>query len=115
MNGTPSIPTIEAVLTDAEAAETRAGHAIAAARMRLVPETPESAELKEIVGIIADHLSSRSLERRSRMRREALVSVQEMEGVVRLLEFHMQALASELHKVTTYTGAAAAYTRSARR
>lgn len=112
MNGTPMI---EAVVSDAEAAEIRAGHTIAAARMRLVPETPESAELKEIVGIIADHLSSRSPERRSRMRREALVSVQEMEGMVRLLEFHMQALSSELNKVTKYTGAAAAYTRSARR
>ncbi len=109
-----SFRTIEDVLANAEAAETRAGHAIEAARTRLTSEVSKDTETEEIIKIITEERSL-SRERRLRMHRVALVGVQEMEGVVRTLNEHMQMLSSQLNKMAEHTSAATAYIRNAHR
>jgi hypothetical protein len=106
--------TTEDILANAEAAETRAGHAIEAARTRLIAEVSKDPETEEIIKIVTEELSL-SRERRLRMYREALVGVQEMEGVVRTLNEHMQMLSSQLNKMAEHTSVATAYIRNAHR
>lgn len=107
-----TIETIEDILADAEAFEIRAGHAIDAVRTRLPPEALEAAEPEEIFDDITAEQLSLSRERRTHMHREALASIQEMEGVVRILSGYMQVLSSQRNKVVEHASAATAYTRT---
>ena len=107
--------TIKDDLADAEAAERRAARTIGAARAGLPVEIADDQDLREIAEIVAERLAALPRERRMQIRRETVTGLQEMEGVVRLLEAQMQALSSQLKKAAAHAGAATAYTRNARR
>lgn len=95
-----------------ERTERHACRVIAATRTRLLPGEDTQLDAEELSRRVADQLSSLPEQDRGLLRREMLVAVHDLEGLVDALEAQMGDLSVELRKVTSHTRAATAYGRN---
>ena len=94
-------------------AEVRAERTMAATQARLLPEEGAHLEAEELARRVAAQLSSLPQDDRRLLRREILVSVHDLEGLIDALQSQMNELSRELRKVSSHTSAATAYGRAA--
>ena len=96
-----------------ELADIRARRAMAAARARLLPHETAHLEAEEMARRVAAQLATLPDGDRRVLRRDILVAVHDLEGLVDALQAQMNELSRELRKVSTHTSAATAYGRAA--
>lgn len=94
-------------------AEIRAERTMAATQARLLPDENAHLEAEELARRVAAQLASLPQDERHLLRREILVSVHDLEGLIDTLQAQMNELSRELRKVSSHTSAATAYGRTA--
>lgn len=96
-----------------ELAEARTKRTLAATQTRLLPEETSPLQAEELARRVAVQLQSLPEDDRHLLRRNLLVSVHDLEGLIDALQAQMGDLAQELRKVSSHTAAATAYGRTA--
>ncbi len=96
-----------------ELAEVRAQRTMAATQARLLPDEGAHLEAEELARRVAAQLASLPQDDRRLLRREILVSVHDLEGLIDTLQAQMNELSRELRKVSSHTSAVTAYGRAA--
>lgn len=97
-----------------ELAEVRTHRTMAAAQARLLPDETAHLEAEEMARRVAAQLSALPQDERHLLRREILVTVHDLEGLIDALQSQMNELSQELRKVSSHTSAATAYGRTGR-
>lgn len=96
-----------------ELADARAKRTMTATQTSLLPDETAPLAAEELARRVAQQLATLPEDDRRLLRRNMLVAVHDLEGLVDALQTQMDGLAQELRKVSEHTSAATAYGRTA--